>query len=206
MHVDIVSNSKIKLHHTYTVTEISGISGVTYTRWGKTSCPSSTGAQLLYSGRVAGNHHKHSGGGAERLCLPDDPDYRSGTKGYSGGSPIFGTQYAFKGGPNSNVGGWNAPCAVCYVPNRATAIMVPAKTSCPGSWTTEYIGYLTAEHYGDHRSSFDCVDVNSDRIPGTGAHDEAALYYYVHVSCSRSGLACPPYENYRVLSCVQCTK
>ena len=54
---------------------IPGDSGVTYTRWGNSSCPSSTGAQLVYAGRAGGSHYTHTGGGAEKLCLPNDPDY-----------------------------------------------------------------------------------------------------------------------------------
>ena len=53
-------------------------------------------------------------------------------------------------------------------PARATMIMVPAITQCPSSWTREYYGYLMTEcgATGHHRSSFDCVDVNPDVVPG----------------------------------------
>ena len=39
--------------------------GVTYIRWEK----------LLYAGRAGGNSYNNQGGGAEKLCLPLDPDY-----------------------------------------------------------------------------------------------------------------------------------
>ena len=51
------------------------VAGATYVRWGRTSCPTELGTQLLYAGRAAGPHHYHQGGGANLLCLPDVPDY-----------------------------------------------------------------------------------------------------------------------------------
>ena len=38
--------------------------GVVYTRWGRTTCPSTSGTQLLYAGRAAGSWFSQSGGGA----------------------------------------------------------------------------------------------------------------------------------------------
>ena len=181
-----------------------GVSGVTYTRWGSSSCPSSTGAELVYVGRAGGSHHLHSGGGAEKLCLPNDPDYLPGTAGFMIFSHIYGAEYQFLSGPNRNIHEHNVPCAVCYVPTRASAIMVPAKSSCPPSWTREYYGYLTSESINQQRSSFNCIDVNPEVIPGTSANTDGALFYYVDTTCN--GLACPPYENGRILSCAVCTK
>ena len=116
-------------------------SGVTYTRWGNSSCPRSTGAQLVYAGRAGGTLYTSQGGGAEKLCLPNDPDYLPRTTGFRVNSHIHGVEYEFFSGPNTNVYQHNVPCAVCHVPTRATAIMVPAKTLCPSSWTREYYGY-----------------------------------------------------------------
>ena len=47
--------------------------GVVYTRWGRTACPSTSGTQLLYAGRAAGSHYRRNGGGANYLCLPEQP-------------------------------------------------------------------------------------------------------------------------------------
>ena len=49
--------------------------GVTYTRWGKSSCPNVTGTELVYTGRAGGSHYTHAGGGANLLCMPLDPEY-----------------------------------------------------------------------------------------------------------------------------------
>ena len=182
----------------------SGVSGVTYTRWGNSSCPSSTGAQLVYARRAGGTFYQRTGGGAEKLCLPNDPDYLPGTTGVSVTTNIYGAEYEFSGGPIRNSLNHNVPCAVCYVPTRVTAIMVPTKSLCPPSWTREYYSYLTTEHFTHHRSSFNCIDVNPEIIPGTSANTDGALFYYVESTCT--GLACPPYQSGRVLSCAVCTK
>ena len=185
---------------------INPVSGVTYTRWGHTTCPSSTGAQLVYSGRAGGTRASIQGGAAQKLCLPDNPDYIATTAGVSARywSTIHGVEYEFFVGPLANVTEYNAPCAICFVSTRATAIMVPAKTICPLSWTREYYGYLTANYDGHHRSSYNCLDISPGTVPGTGASSDSAFIYYTATACN--GLSCPPYENNRILSCVVCTK
>ena len=197
---------KATVHYFYTLGTL-GAGGVTYTRWGSSSCSNSTGAQLVYNGSAAGTWFSNSGGGAEKICLPNDPDYLSGTTGLpSTESNIYGAEYEFGLGPQAirSVWPYTAPCAVCHVPNRAAAIMVPAKSSCPPSWSMEYYGYLTTESDHHHRSSFNCVDVNPEVVPGTGADSNGALFYFVSSTCT--GIACPPYENGRILSCAVCTK
>ncbi len=47
--------------------------GVTYTRWGETSCRS--GVSLVYAGRTGVSYSGNSGGGGNYLCMPDDPEY-----------------------------------------------------------------------------------------------------------------------------------
>ena len=187
---------------------IEPVSGVTYTRWGHTSCPNSTGAELVYSGRAGGTHANSRGGAAQKLCLPDNPDYIATTAGISPASisSIHGAEYEFFAGPLTNVAEYNAPCAVCFVPTRATVIMIPAKTICPASWTREYYGYLTTNNDLHHRSSYTCLDISPGTIPGSGDNvvSGSAFFYYTVTTCN--GLSCPPYENGRILSCVVCTK
>ena len=182
---------------------------MTYTRWGKTTCPTSTGAELVYSGRVGGTSHNIEGGSAEKLCLPDDPDYIPETAGVTARFPsvIYGAEYEFFVGPLANATEHNAPCAICFVPTRASVIMIPAKTVCPSSWTREYYGYLTTNFDGPvhRRSSYTCLDNSPEGVPGTGISTIAtAFFYYTITTCD--GLSCPPYENNRILSCVVCTK
>ena len=179
---------------------------MTYTRWGKSSCPSSTGAQLVYSGRAGGTPYYTRGGSAEKICLPDNPDYVTETSGLSISvySTVQGTEYELFSGPNANVTEYSAPCAVCDVPTRARAIMVPAKITCPSSWTREYYGYLTTERDNHYRSSYTCLDNSPDVIAGTGGNVNPSLFYYTFTDCRE--LPCPPYERSRILSCVVCTK
>ena len=178
--------------------------GATYTRWGKISCPNVTGTELIYAGRAGGTYFNTRGGAAIKLCLPEDPDYLTETAGLSGQSEIWGAEYQFSGNIHSGIRDYNVPCAVCYVSTRASVLMIPAKTQCPSSWTREYYGYLTAEHDTHHRSSFECVDTSPEVVPGSSSNVEGALFYYVGGNCN--GLACPPYESNRILSCTVCTK
>ena len=47
--------------------------GVTYVRWGQTTCPNTTGTELVYAGRAAGSHFQQKGGTNDYLCLPEEP-------------------------------------------------------------------------------------------------------------------------------------
>ena len=58
--------------------------GVVYIRWGKTSCPNVTGTELVYAGRAGGSWYRHTGGGANYLCMPNDPDYLAYQSGVQG--------------------------------------------------------------------------------------------------------------------------
>ena len=121
--------------------------GVTYIRWGKSSCPNVTGTQLVYVGRAGGTAFNNQGGGTEKLCLPLDPDYINAPRSTSPNlySIIHGAEYQTSNGPHNNLMDHNVPCAVCYASTRAAMIMIPAKTQCPSSWTREYYGYLMTE-------------------------------------------------------------
>ena len=61
---------------------------MTYTRWGKSSCPNITGTELVYTGRAGGSHTTaDKGGGVNFQCMPLDPEYildvRSGINGHA---------------------------------------------------------------------------------------------------------------------------
>ena len=117
--------------------------GVTYVRWGKSSCPNVTGTELIYAGKAGGKHINKHGGGSNYLCMPDTPQY---TLRYSPGSQsyseIHGAEYKVPvvGSHNHNV-----PCAVCFASTRVAVLMIPARTSCPTGRTREYYGYLMSE-------------------------------------------------------------
>ena len=179
--------------------------GVTYVRWGKSSCPSLNGTQLIYAGRAAGTYFNKSGGGSNYLCMPDAPQYtlrhRHGPQRYS---EIHGTEYE---GPVAGRHDHNVPCAVCYASTRVAVLMIPARTSCPTGWTREYYGYLmsgASAWTGHHRTFFECVDKDQDSVPGSVANTNGALFYHVEANCN--GLPCPPYNNHKELNCAVCTK
>ena len=51
-----------------------------------------------------------------------------------------------------------------FQPEVATVNMIPAKTQCLTVWTREYYGYLTIEHESHYRSSYNCVDIDSENM------------------------------------------
>ena len=183
--------------------------GVVYIRWGKTSCPNITGTELVYAGRAEGSWYGHMGGGANYLCMPNDPDYLQYTPGVQGASPVYGAEYEpWGGGPFRAFHHHNAPCAMCYVSTRVAVTMIPAKTQCPSTWTLEYSGYLMSNSRGvssnpHYRTMFVCVDKNSDSIPGSAASVDGAVFYHTEASCN--GMPCPPYDPQKELTCAVCT-
>ena len=100
--------------------------GAVYVRWGRTTCPSTPGTELVYAGKAGGSHYSHSGGGANRLCLPDNPQYLSYQSGHQGSGYLYGAEY--------EIHNHNVTCAVCYSSTRASLLTIPARTSCPSSF------------------------------------------------------------------------
>ena len=141
------------------------------------------------------------------MCMPNDPEYtlpsRAGTQGYS---YVYGTEYEDPLVPGRVQ--HNAPCAVCYLPTMNTVLMIPAKTSCPsvgGPWTREYYGYLMVEHVSNSgHTTYTCVDKDMESVPGSDNHIDGGHFYHVEAHCN--GVACPPYDNFRELNCVVCSK
>ena len=180
-----------------------------YTRWGRTTCPNTTGTQLVYAGRAAGSLHTEKGGAANYLCLPEQPQYSTYTAGTQGGRAyLYGAEYQTGSGdigPLHSVYQHNVPCAVCYTSTRGTVVMIPAQLTCPSSWTREYYEYLMAEYKAYHRSMFECVDQYPESVPGSSANTNGALFYHVEVKCNY-GLPCPPYDTQKEVTCVVCTK
>ena len=178
-----------------------------FTRWGRTTCPTTNDTELLYKGGAAGGGHHEYGGGANYICLPNEPEFLSYTPGMSDSqSYIYGTEYQTQAGPLSPLKDHNVPCVVCYVSTRVSYLMIPAKTTCPETWSTEYQGYLMAERHDlKQNTGYECVDKDAESIPGSsGAQTHGALFYHVQAQCS--GLLCPPYDNEKELACVVCTK
>ena len=166
----------------------------------------------MYAGRAAGSFYNTNGGGANRLCLPEQPQYSTYTAGtQSGRAYLYGAEYqtgaGYANSPLLSVHDHNVPCAVCYTSTRETVMMIPARITCPSSWTREYYGYLMAERSNPshHRAMFECVDQSPQSVPGSIANINAALFYHTEVQCNY-GIPCPPYDTQKEVTCVVCTK
>ena len=163
---------------------------------------------------MAGKHYNpsYNGGGANFLCLPNDPVYSIPQNNGPAASLIYGAQY---GGyldpqPFSKVNKISVPCAVCRARKAKDVVMIPAKLACPKSWDVEYTGYISAESSlsRDNRypSEYICVDKELQTLGGT-VSSWGAVVYQVGTSCTMGGLPCPPYspDKELSLSCVVCT-
>ena len=180
--------------------------GVTYIRWGRTTCPNTPGTELVYSGRAAGTFYNVQGGTSDYLCLPDTPEYSTYRPGVQGFPPIYGAEYQTDHAtlPFPGVHEHNVPCAVCLNSQRKAVLTIPARITCPFSWTLEYCGYLMTGYRGHRRTASACVDKNPDRVPGEAANTDGALFYNIEAACT--GILCPPYDPEKELTCAVCTK
>ena len=91
--------------------------------------------------------------------MPETPEYNryysaNGGVGNWIGGYVAGVEYdtftygVFPNEAHKN----NVPCSVCYVNNRPSVIMIPAKRNCVTGWTKEYEGIFSNIIY-----KVDCV-------------------------------------------------
>ena len=167
-----------------------------------------------FAGVAGGSYFDKSGGGADYLCLPRDPDWgektTAGFKRYS--SLLYGAEYEldhtngyFSTRNAQSLHDNNVPCAVCRVTSRPSTLMIPAKLRCPGSWTEEYSGYLMTA-YSDHkgRTRHVCMDNAPEVVEGGSADQNGVLFYRVEAKCG--SLPCPKYKDGWDITCVVCSK
>jgi len=177
--------------------------GNTYIRWGRTTCPSETGARVLYDGYVGGSSHDQSGGGSNYLCLPRDPDLANIIGGLR--SLLYGAEYEL-GNTDSPLNGLqneDVPCAVCYTPNT-NVVMIPAKNSCHDGWVLEYSGFLMSGYYGHSgRTTHICVDGEAEGLDDSYGNQNGAMLYFVETRCG--SLPCGPYQDNYELTCAVCS-
>jgi len=174
---------------------------VSYFRWGNSTCP--IGADIIYSGVVAGSHYSHSGATVDPLCLPPNPQYLLYQNSYQGHVYVYGAEYETdSNSPINNANNRNVPCALCHVYGRTSKITIPSHIECPPGWRREYYGYLMAGHYGNSAATqFTCIDNGLEQIPGSGADTGGYLFYTAETQCSQH-IPCSEKE----LTCVVCTK
>ena len=157
---------------------------------------------------TAGSHYTQTGGSPDYLCLPTDPEFLQVDKDFQPvRNYIYSVEYqtqAFT--PLKHLQSFDAPCAVCRVTGRSTALMIPAKTTCPINWTTEYRGYLMSSNFQHTRQNkYACLDENPEIRPGTEDYDPAGTFDVVEARCTAGKLPCPPYSDGDELACVVCT-
>jgi len=175
--------------------------GTVYVRWGHDQCPST--AELVYSGRAGGADRKQ-GGSSNPQCLPLDPNFLRTISGAYRGL-MYGAEYqTWNGHPFNGRHDHDVPCAVCYVTQRSSVYMVPAKYTCPSGWTREYYGYLMSNQHKEATSEFTCVDIAFKSVVGSSADHNGLLFHFVEGRCG--SLPCPPYDSTKELTCAVCTK
>ena len=172
-----------------------GSGGVTYVRWGKSSCPDVAGTKLLYRGQIGGNLNYDTQGGGSFLCLPETPEYQFSEEKYVR-SEVYGINYA---------------CAVCSATTRVAHVMIPARTSCALGWTREYYGYLVSQSYNQSnvenlRSPLTCADKDFTYDANFESSTNYAYLYKVTASCNGLPCSANKYERKKNLECVVCTK
>jgi hypothetical protein len=122
------------------------------------------------------------------------------TSGIKVASSLHGAEYQ---NPLVGTHDHNIPCAVCLAATRETVLMLPGKTTCPTSWTTEYQGYIVSAHDTERPSTFECIDQNQVSVPGSSSNVNGATLFHVEATCN--GLQCPPYDPQKELTCAVCT-
>ena len=164
----------------------------------------------MYSGRAGGSWWSKTGGATNHLCMPDNPDYLQFAPGNQGINYVYGVEYEPASGQpfrvQPNVYAHNVPCAVCRAVSRCSLLMIPAKTQCPTNWTTEYVGYLMSGAEGHALpTEYECVDKDPESVQGLDAwNGNSGIFNHVEATCN--GMACPPYEAGKELTCVVCTR
>ncbi|XP_045163648.1 short-chain collagen C4-like [Mercenaria mercenaria] len=176
--------------------------GSTYTRWGRTVCP--TGATLVYDGFAAGGHYTHAGSGSNYICLPKDPVWGNYSDGFQTADRIYGIEYHTSDYSYwKNFHGQDAPCAVCRIP-RNNVLMVPGRNTCDKDYKLEYSGYLMGGHYSHAGASeYVCVDDHPESLEGGHEVKSEQFFFFVQATCGV--LQCPPYESTRELTCAVCS-
>ncbi|XP_045161764.2 uncharacterized protein LOC123526587 [Mercenaria mercenaria] len=191
--------------------DVNGIKqgmGSTYIRWGRTECGGN--ASKIYKGYTGGKWYADTGGPANYVRMPEDPQWAKYMDGFQDiGNRMYGTEYEDNSESTFNPfsvhrDDEDAPCVVCRS-QRATTVMIPARTNCYTGWHLEYTGYLMAmsRHY-QSSSEYICVDKDPEVIDHGSQSEDGNLLYIVEAACG--SLPCGPYVNGRELTCAVCSK
>jgi len=176
--------------------------GLTYIRWGRTTCPVGD-ARIVYSGQAAGTRHEKSRtGGSPFICVPNQPWYFGQVDPSTPLANVSRTspEILALDQTRSSLHGtyFYLSCVLCLVRKRSVQIMLPARKECYRGWHREYDGYLAVQtNWKDHKDLI-CVDRQS-----RGLLQDADYVRGLYASCN--SFSCPPYVETERLPCVVCT-
>jgi len=191
-------------------------SGVTYTRWGRTTCP--IGATAVYKGWSSGGSWNEAGSGVNYLCAPEKPQWGVTVDGLDPWTGfLYGVKYrlldvygkdgalfSFANNYGQNINAVLAPCVVCYQPVRTDVLMLPAQVNCSSiGWNTEYTGYIVSADRNQAKSMYVCLDAAPEVVPGGLGDVNEQMFCPVQVQCG--SLNCPPYTDSAEVACAVCT-
>ena len=194
----------------------SAEAGTTFTRWGRSVCP--TGAHLLYKGYMTAGYHGAQGSGANHLCAHEDPKFvrpAAGWQDWTGrlyGIELHLWQEPLKGlflRDNVNgaeLNGQDMLCAVCYVADATAQIMLPGRPDCGATgFDLQYKGFVISSAHGGNqfRSEYVCLDEAPEGRAGGSAANNEGIIHPVQVACG--SLPCTPYVDAFELTCAVCT-
>ena len=164
---------------------------------------------VVWSGYIAGTKYDYPGSGANMLCVhgkitPPETNV-PGTDTIS--AVLFGAEFQIAGTysgdkkpfSQASVGGktlhcQDPLCAVCYVPNSSTNIMIPGRQDCGDAqdWTLQYKGLLVAQWAGGSRTSNEYICVDGARgLRGEGGGERRSLGGQNSTRCRRSCRSLP---------------
>ena len=95
----------------------------------------------MYSGLAGGSLYSHSE--VEQTTFVYQKDHSTLPMEFL----IIGHNTIIIGHPCFAIYDHNVPCAVCYTSKRVSKLIIPARITCPSSWTEEYEEYLKAERH-----------------------------------------------------------
>ncbi|KAK3084586.1 hypothetical protein FSP39_015964 [Pinctada imbricata] len=170
----------------------------------KVVTPHSYGKSVLRTCYAGGARYNETGGAADYLCLPPDPDLtepdpHNQYEAYVWGAEFEGSVFA------SDSHNKDVPCVVCRLTTTTTQLMIPAKSTCYQGWTFLYSGHLASSSpILPAAGQYVCVDGLPEYVPRGDANLDGKLFYPVAAKCG--SLLCPPYKENFTLKCVVCSK
>ena len=162
----------------------------------------------MYDGIAGRTEHSVKGGGIDFQFLSKVPQYLSVSSGIQQlRSSLSAVEHEDQEGPTLTSSTFRKAglyCAVCYTQTRGASIMIPGRCQCPGNWTTEYFGYLSAER-GGHISPSTYICIDNNLVPKSKVNPYGSTTMKVEMKCHNTHI-CPPYEEGKELTCAVCTK